>query len=125
MTLMAALFFTLAYPMFRLFCPHPEQAPVVEVGVPVLRLVAFAMPALASTIVFTAALRGAGDTRVPVLFTWVGFLVVRIPLAYLLTAPALGLGLFGAWLAMAADLWVRGAFFLARFAGGRWKRARV
>jgi putative MATE family efflux protein len=125
MTLMAALFFTLAHPMFLLFCPRPEQAPVVEVGVPVLRLVAFAMPALASTIVFTAALRGAGDTRVPVLFTWVGFLAVRIPLAYLLTAPALGLGLFGAWLAMAADLWVRGAFFLARFAGGRWKRARV
>ena len=58
-------------------------------------------------------------------FTWLGFLAVRIPLAYLLTAPALGLGLFGAWLAMAADLWVRGAFFLARFAGGRWKRARV
>ena len=50
-----------------------------------LRLVAFAMPALASTIVFTYALRGAGDTRVPVLFTWTGFLLVRIPLAYVLT----------------------------------------
>ena len=41
------------------------------------------MPALASAIVFTQALRGAGDTRVPVLFSWCGFLVVRIPLAYL------------------------------------------
>ena len=57
-------------------------------GVPVLRLIAFAMPALASTMIFTAALRGAGDTRVPVLFTWVGFLAFRIPLAYLLTGPA-------------------------------------
>jgi Na+-driven multidrug efflux pump len=75
--------------------------------------------------VFTSALRGAGDTRVPVLFTWVGFLAFRIPLAYLLTGPMFHLGLLGAWIAMTADLYVRGAFFLWRFAGGRWKLARV
>ena len=55
---------------------------------------------------------------------WVGFLAVRIPLAYLFTA-AFGLGLYGAWLAMAADLLVRGAFFWRRFAGGRWQQMRV
>jgi Na+-driven multidrug efflux pump len=125
MCLMGAVFFTFAGPMFRLFCPEAGQAPIVEAGVPVLRLVAFAMPALASCMIFTAALRGAGDTRVPVLFTWLGFFLVRLPLAVLLTGPALGLGLLGAWLAMVADLLVRGAFFLARFAGGRWRAARV
>ena len=41
---------------------------------PVLRLVAFAMPALACTIIFTAALNGAGDTRWPLLFTLIGFM---------------------------------------------------
>ncbi len=122
--------------MFALFCPHPEQQEVIKAGVPVLRLVAFAMPPLASCIIFTYALRGAGDTRVPVLFTWIGFLAVRIPLAYLLTQPRLELGpfgswpgfelgLFGAWLAMFADILVRGAFFLYRFAGGRWQTIRV
>jgi Na+-driven multidrug efflux pump len=136
MSAMGVVFFTLAPLMFHLFCPSPEQRPVVDVGVPVLRLVAFAMPALASTIIFTAALRGAGDVRVPVLFTWFGFLAVRIPLAYLLTRPQLdfgplgilpgaGLGLFGAWLAMFADIFVRGSFFLARYAGGRWQTVRV
>jgi Na+-driven multidrug efflux pump len=136
MTLMGAVFFAFAPAMFRLFCPYPEQRPVIEAGVPVLRLVAFAMPALAGLIVFMSALRGAGDTRVPVLFTWAGFLGVRIPLAYLLTRDALDLGplgvlpcwdlgLFGAWLAMFADIWVRGAFFVWRFAGGRWKTVRV
>jgi len=34
-------------------------------------------------------------------------------------------GLFGAWLAMFADLFVRGGFFLYRFAGGRWKLMKV
>jgi putative MATE family efflux protein len=136
MCTMGAIFFVLAEPMFLLFCAHPEQQGVVRVGVPVLRLVAFAMPALACCIVFTYSLRGAGDTRVPVLFTWTGFLVVRIPLAYLLTQdrldlgplgtwPGAGLGLYGAWLAMVADLVVRGGFFLYRFASGRWQATWV
>jgi len=136
MCLMGVLFFSLAEPMFRLFSPHDHQRPVIEIGVPVLRLVAFAMPALACTIIFTYALRGAGDTRRPILFTWTGFLLVRIPLAYLLTSdhvtlgdlgtiPGWDLGLFGAWLAMFADLYVRGALFLIRFARGKWKGTEV
>jgi putative MATE family efflux protein len=136
MSAMGLVFFTLAPWMFRLYCPDQSQTPIVETGVPVLRLVAFAMPALASAIIFTSALRGAGDTVVPVVFSWIGFLGVRIPLAHLLALPALNLGplgelpcanlgLFGAWVAMCADISVRGVFFLRRFAGGRWKSMRV
>lgn len=119
------IFYTFAPQMARVFNPKPEQEAIVAAAVPVLRLVALAMPALASTIIFTQALRGAGDTRVPVLFTWIGFLMVRLPLAFLLTEPRFGLGLYGAWLAMCADLVVRGAFFFYRFASGKWKLARV
>ena len=68
---------------------------MIDAGVPVLRLIAVAMPALASQIVFTSALRGAGDTRVPVLISWFGFLGVRIPLAFLLAYPAVDLGRLG------------------------------
>jgi len=57
---------------------------------------------------------------------------VRIPLAYFLTQPLVHLGpwtweggLFGAWLAMFADLFVRGALLLARFASGRWQGVQV
>jgi putative MATE family efflux protein len=128
MSLMGAIFFTLAWPMLRLFSPTEAQQPIVEAGVPVLRLVAFGMPALASCMILAKALQGAGDTRWPMVFTWVGFFVVRIPLAYLLTRPApdgLGWGLFGAWLAMFADLQVRGLCVLVRFARGRWKTIQV
>jgi hypothetical protein len=82
-------------------------------------------PSRRDQLIFTAALRGAGDTRVPVLFTWIGFLGVRVPLAYLLTSPPFSYGLFGAWLAMSADLFVRGSFFWWRFSSGRWKHAVV
>jgi putative MATE family efflux protein len=136
MSLMAVVFYTLAPVMFRLFCPDPEQAKIIELGVPVLRLVAFAMPALASTIVFTYALRGAGDTRVPVIFTWIGFFLVRVPLAYYLawphidvpvfgSVPGMNLGLYGCWLAMFADIVVRGVFFSLRFAHGAWRQQKV
>lgn len=136
MTAMGMTFYFLAQPMFVLFCPKPGQADIITAGVPVLRLVAFAMPPLASTIVFTSALRGAGDTRVPVVFTWIGFFAVRIPLAYFLafawfdvplwgSVAGLDRGLYGCWLAMIADLVLRGGFFLARFAHGGWQKQKV
>jgi putative MATE family efflux protein len=121
MSAMGLLYFILAPVFFRFFGGDPE---VVAAGVPVLKLIAFAMPALAGQIVFLMALRGAGDTRVPVLFNWFGFLCVRIPLAYLLTRYY-DMGLYGAWIAMVSDIWVRGTFFLLRFIGGRWKHAVV
>lgn len=133
MTGMGILYFALAPAFYRFFGGDPE---VVAAGVPVLRLIAFAMPALAGQIVFLSALRGAGDTRVPVLLNWVGFLGVRIPLAYLLTRREVNLGLlgtvtgfdmglFGAWIAMVADIWLRGILFVARFAIGKWKKVEV
>lgn len=136
MSLMGAIFYFLAPQMFALFCSSGDKEPVIEAGVPVLRLISFAMIPEACFIIFTYALRGAGDTRVPVLFTWIGFLGIRIPLAYYLTSDylnlgwlgewrGLNLGLFGAWLAMVSDLVARGAFFLIRFAGGKWKTTRV
>ena len=136
MTLGGAVFFAFATPLFEFYCPKPEQAPVIAAGVPVLRLVAFAMPALAACHVFSSALRGAGDTRYPLLFTTVGFFAVRLPLTFFLcesavslpwatTLPGLGLGLYGCWLAMVADLWFRGLLYAWRFAGGHWQTIRV
>src|SRR5262249_606044 len=79
MCLCGVVFFTLAPQMFALFCPYKDQQGMIAAGGPVLRLIAFAMPPLACTIVFTAALRGAGGTRVPGLFTPGGVFLIRIP----------------------------------------------
>jgi Na+-driven multidrug efflux pump len=92
-------------------------------------VVAFALPALATINVLSGALRGAGDTRWPWVIVVCGYLAVRLPLTYLLATPAtgegLGWGLYGAWIAMFADLCVRGVLVAARFLQGSWSRTRI
>jgi putative MATE family efflux protein len=136
MCLMGLVFVLAAEPMFQLFCHEADTQAVIETGVPVLQLISLAMPALAAQIIFTAALRGAGDVRVPVLITWFGFLGIRLPLAHLLAwpeihlptgmrLPACDLGLRGAWIAMVIDLWIRGLLLTWRFAAGLWRHIHV
>lgn len=135
MGLGGVVFHQCAEPLFRFYCPGDDQSPIVAAGVPVLRLAAFSMPALAACHVLSAALRGAGDTRFPFAFTWLGFFCVRLPLTWWLSRsavdspwgplPGRGLGLYGCWMAMQADLWVRGTLLAWRFSRGGWQRTRV
>jgi Na+-driven multidrug efflux pump len=102
-----------------------------------LRTVSIAMPALALIMILTGALRGAGDTRWPLLFSIVGLLGVRIPAAYWFAFPQVhvpvlhlvisgwGLGVLGTWYAMVSDLGLRASLILYRFSQGDWKRIRV
>jgi putative MATE family efflux protein len=128
MGMLGLLLYTQAVPMFEIFLGG-RQPGVVALGVPVLQVVAFALPALATLNILGSALRGAGDTRWPWVIVVFGYLAVRLPLTYLLTTPAasggLGWGLYGAWVAMFADLHVRGALVAARFLHGGWKHTRV
>jgi MATE family multidrug resistance protein len=96
-----------------------KDAQVIALATPVLMLVGFFQPVLSSSIVYQGSLRGAGDTVFPMLFTVVGLAVVRVPLGYLF-GITLGWGLFGAWIAVCADLFVRMTFAFIRFARGRW-----
>jgi len=128
LSLLGLLLFTQGRSMFQLFLAGRQNA-VLEEGVPVLRIVALAMPALATINVLNGTLNGAGDTRWPWMITMSGYLLVRIPLTYVLIAPTAqggwGLGLKGAWLAMLADLYVRAVLVAGRFLQRGWLSMRV
>ena len=117
------LMFFGARPLVGMFL-GPEQYEVAAVAPPLLRIIAFAMPFLALMQVLTGALRGAGDTRWPLAFTFIGFLAVRIPLAWLFTQQW-DWGIEGAWYAMAADLLLRCGLITGRFLRGGWTRVEV
>lgn len=121
---LGVIFFTAAPLLFRIFV-RSEETSVLEQGVPVLRLVAFGMPALAAGIVLSGGLRGAGDTRWPLAYNTAGLLLVRIPLAYALTDGWVTWGLFGAWTAMLIDLYARAGLAILRFLAAGWTRTRV
>jgi Na+-driven multidrug efflux pump len=130
------IFFVVPLPLARLFV-RTDQLDVALTAVPLLRIVAVGMPALAVAMILNGALRGAGDTRWPLLFSLIGFIGVRIPLAYWLafeqlstfggawTVGGWSLGVVGAWYAMVIDLHVRAALVLYRFFHGGWKRVEV
>lgn len=136
MVSMAALFYVQALPLAQLFV-KAEQAEVARLAAPLLQTVALAIPALALAMILTGALRGAGDTRWPLVFSLIGFLGARIPAAHWLAfesirlpgsdsiIPGCGLGVQGAWYAMVIDLTLRATLIVCRFWHGGWKRVEV
>ena len=113
------------------------QQQIGTLTVQLLQLVSFSMPSLALMIILNGALRGAGDTRWPLLFTFVGLICIRIPLAYWLAKDQIqipffnlaidgwGLGILGAWYAMLIDVIVRSLMITGRFWQGGWQRIQV
>ena len=74
-------------------------------------------------IVFSSAIKGAGDTRfIMVTTAWTSGLLV---LAAWLGMQWLGLGLFFAWALITAWVLLLGLIYLARFLQGKWRRMRV
>lgn len=114
MTGLAFFMFMLAPVAFMLLTPDPA---VQSLGAFVLRIEAFAEPLYAVSISASGAMRGAGDTLVPSVLNLVSMWGVRITVAAFL-APRLGLA--GVWLAMCAELCVRGILFLVRLLRERW-----
>ncbi len=115
--------------LFVLFPSHimaffTNDGEVIALGSLPLRIVGLFQPILAASMIFAGALRGAGDTRYPMLITAGCIWLVRLPLAYLF-AVGLGWGLAGAWTAMSIDLTVRGTLNLLRFRSGGWKTITV
>lgn len=115
------VFFLGAVPICELINTDPR---VVAASVPILKMAAVFQVFLAASIVYIGSLRGAGDTRYPLLFTTLTLLLVRLPLGYLLGIH-LGYGLIGAWAAVCADMVARAVLPGARYFRGKWVTTRV
>jgi MATE family multidrug resistance protein len=101
-----------------------NDAEVIMLGTMPLRVMGLVQPFLAAAMIFAGALRGAGDTRFPMIITAGAIWLIRLPLAYVL-GVTLGWGLVGAWTAMSLDMIVRGTFNFWRYRGGHWKTIAV
>lgn len=119
---MGVLLFVGAPSVVHLFIP--DNLEVAHMGATVLRIIAGAQPFMAINHVMSGGLRGAGDTAWVMYITGASAWGIRVVFTYIM-AVYMGLGLPGAWYAMAIDLVVRSVFFRWRFRTGKWKEIRV
>lgn len=120
-SLVGVCFFLFARPIYNIMTDDPQ---VQAVGANAFQYIAFAQPFIGLAIVYMNALRGAGDTRWPMLFSIICGVFVRVPVAYL-GGVVLGGGLIGAWCGMWADNVLRSILCFTRYVHGGWRKTRV
>jgi putative MATE family efflux protein len=89
-----------------------------------IRISSLELIGLCSLMVLSGCLRGAGDTRTPMIVTLVGTLLFRVPLTYLFAITAKG-GLSGVWLATAVDWSMRALIMFFLYMRGSWKTVAI
>lgn len=121
MCIMGILFFLLRETIGGLFSNDPE---VIKIAANLFIFGAVYQTFDALGITSSGALRGAGDTKVPMYIMILIIWCVMVPLAYIL-GNVLGWGVYGAWTAVAVALTLMGISFYVRFRRGKWMSMRV
>ena len=111
----------LGNPLMRLFTDDPEM---IRIGAQALIVIALSQPFQAIGQVMAGSLRGAGDTRFPMLATFLGIWLIRLPLGYLF-GPILGWGLSGIYIANVLDAVARSLANWLRHRAGSWREIEV
>ena len=128
-----ATVYTLVLAVIYILAPHVILKPygigadhraVEQLTVYLLRLVAVYSIFDTMAVIFSAAIRGAGDTRFA-MYLSVGLGVPFLVLPTYVASQYGSAGFLYAWYAVAAFLVVLGLGFMARFQQGRWKSMRV
>ena len=119
--LLGAVFVFFARPIVSVFGSTPE---ILLLAAGALVIAAAELPGLGIEMILAGGLRGAGDTRTPMIVTLVGVLLFRLSLVYLL-AIQWGWGLAGVWWGTAIDWTMRALLLWIFFVRGRWKTIRM
>jgi putative MATE family efflux protein len=101
-----------------------QDATVIDLTARCLFITAFCQPGFAAAIVFSGALRGAGDTLAVMLLNLASIFLVRL-LGVLLVAHVIGGGLAAIWVVLTSDLFIRGTLMTVRFIHEGWARTKV
>ncbi len=97
---------------------------VIEIATLYLFLMGFSEPALGAILTLTGGMRGAGYTKVPLAINFIGLIVIRLSLLFIL-AFVLGMGLVGIWLGMIIEMFIRVFMMYGVFLKGSWMKVNV
>ncbi len=117
----ALLFLVFRHTLVGLYNRDPE---ILRLGGYLMFIVAFLQPFQSNQFILGGSLRGAGDTRFTAFTMLLTIVIIRTSLAWLLVT-VLGLGLMGAWIAVAVDQVLRSLLIMWRYNQGKWKGIRL
>jgi len=121
MSTTGVVIFVFAEPIARLFVDSPA---VVVATVSFIHMLAASQPFMAMDFTIGGALRGAGDTRFPLLTVLIAFYGCRLGMS-LLVVGVLHLSLAWLWAAIIGDYVARASLKAWRFRRGDWKAIAV
>lgn len=121
MTLMGLVFVVFRHDLIRLFRDDPE---IVKLGGTFLIFAAAFQFFDAISIVTSGALKGAGDTRWPMVASMVSAWLVFLPLGYVL-AFRTSLGVVGGWISATIYIYLLGSALFLRFLSGKWMKVDI
>jgi len=118
---MGVVFFFFPEPLVRIFTSDPE---IIPLATRCLRVIAVVQPLAALQGVLSGALRGAGDTRSPMIVAGVTSWGCRVVLTYV-AIFALHLPLPWVWGVMGIDCALKVAWLAVIYRKGRWQEVAV
>jgi putative MATE family efflux protein len=95
-----------------------DDSEVVELTVVFIYVIALAQPMMACEFTLAGALRGAGDTRFPLIATFCGIILGRLIPAFACTL--LGLSVYWLFAVMILDYFIKATLLIRRFTSKKW-----
>ncbi len=113
------IFFIFIFGRTFLVSLFSDEAVIITLGANIMILAALGTHFQTSQVVLSGCLRGAGDTGFVAITSLISVALVRPLLTYLLCFPV-GLGVYGAWVALLLDQCFRFVTSYYRFSSGKW-----
>jgi len=121
MTTIAAINFIFAPHIMSFFADEPE---VIAIGTNFIRVIAIAEPFHAIGVILSKGMQGAGYTMMPFYLTVFSWVIVRVPLAYIL-AFNMGMESTGVWISMNLTFILQAVLVATTFNRGTWKETKL
>lgn len=113
---MVVLFLTCGYPIASVYT---TDTAVAQTASRILAYCAAALPGVSTHQTIAGALRGAGDTKTPMIASLCSLWIFRVALSFLLV-QVLGMGVIAMRVCISLDQLVRAAINLLRYIRGKW-----
>ncbi|WP_367925293.1 MATE family efflux transporter [uncultured Ruthenibacterium sp.] len=118
---LAVVYSVVSRDVFRLFSSEEE---ILVYGEMIMRMVALIVIMQVAQVISSGCLRGAGDTKYVAIVSLVSVACIRPLAGYVFTYP-LGMGLFGAWIGLVLDQFMRLILTSIRVRSGKWLNIRI